>query len=151
MIEQITIRELLKDEVFRHYMARVPQIIYDPPDGKEPWWLYVRQDGRWRRARIRTYVKAYGWLKSHLKTLDDAAITSRRQAFAKPRWLTPPLGHDWCPYCRRPVVFAYFDRHHAFPDTSSIAEAKRCTICGIRLQAALGQGYPGAAFTNRGE
>lgn len=45
--------------------------------------------------------------------------------------------HNWCPYCRRPTIFTWFSQHHAivgahrsYMDTS----ARRCTICGIRLE-----------------
>jgi hypothetical protein len=50
-----------------------------------------------------------------------------------------PPGHIWCPHCRRPTVFRWFRKHHAFIQDPE-AEFKvvydpahlRCTICGIR-------------------
>ena len=59
----------------------------------------------------------------------------------KQRWVPMhmPPGHQWCPNCRRPTVFRWFRRHHAFVEKPD-AEFKvvydpshlRCTICGIR-------------------
>lgn len=47
-----------------------------------------------------------------------------------------PPGHQWCPHCRRPTVFRWFRKHHAFPSNDpSVAfdpSHLRCTICGIR-------------------
>jgi len=41
--------------------------------------------------------------------------------------------HRWCTYCRRPTVFRYFSRHHAFGRDMQISQQDlRCTICGIR-------------------
>lgn len=50
--------------------------------------------------------------------------------------LTQAYGpHDWCFYCRRPVVFAYIRNHHAFRDQPwavvSSDVVRRCTLCGI--------------------
>lgn len=43
--------------------------------------------------------------------------------------------HQWCFYCRRPVVFSYFTQHHAFRGTSLESlyngDIRRCTLCGI--------------------
>jgi len=43
--------------------------------------------------------------------------------------------HDWCFYCRRPTVFAYFRKHHAFIGTPLEpyfdGSIRRCAVCGI--------------------
>lgn len=43
--------------------------------------------------------------------------------------------HDWCFYCRRPTVFAYFRKHHAFAGTALEpyydGSIRRCAVCGI--------------------
>lgn len=43
--------------------------------------------------------------------------------------------HEWCFYCRRPTVFAYFAKHHAFAGTSLEpyydGSVRRCAVCGI--------------------
>jgi hypothetical protein len=39
--------------------------------------------------------------------------------------------HRWCPYCRRPTVFGWFSKHHAFPRGFEFdLSLQRCTICG---------------------
>ena len=40
--------------------------------------------------------------------------------------------HSWCMYCRRPTIFRYFGRHHAFRKTewADLSRDRRCTICG---------------------
>lgn len=51
----------------------------------------------------------------------------------KPQLPQEESPHRWCTYCRRPTVFRYFSRHHAFGKEMSISQADlRCTICGIR-------------------
>jgi hypothetical protein len=52
----------------------------------------------------------------------------------KPK-LPPEEGsHTWCTYCRRPTIFRYFSKHHAFTgsELQISQEYLRCTICGIR-------------------
>lgn len=42
--------------------------------------------------------------------------------------------HRWCPYCRRPTIFAWFSTHHAFPKHAAVQlnpGLLRCTICGV--------------------
>lgn len=43
--------------------------------------------------------------------------------------------HAWCYYCRRPTVFAYFAKHHAFTGTALEpyydGSVRRCCVCGI--------------------
>ena len=52
----------------------------------------------------------------------------------KPRLPVDETAHHWCTYCRRPTVFRYFSKHHAFEKDMGITQDElRCTICGIRL------------------
>lgn len=119
-------------------------------------------DGPWARKEFYTYVDAFKFLKPRLKAIHDAAIQSKGIAFGPPArvvrvtkggkplldpktnkqivrrivWKpTLPEGeypHRWCPYCRRPTVFGWFSRHHAFPKGFKFDPAyQRCTICGI--------------------
>jgi hypothetical protein len=43
--------------------------------------------------------------------------------------------HEWCFYCRRPVIFGYFSKHPAFKGTSLEpyydGNVRRCCVCGI--------------------
>lgn len=44
--------------------------------------------------------------------------------------------HRWCPYCRRPTIFTWFMKHHAFPrGTPMDPSQRRCTICGASERA----------------
>jgi hypothetical protein len=56
----------------------------------------------------------------------------RKQKFV-PMHLPP--GHEWCRYCRRPTIFRWFSKHHAFdmtdPSTVFHPSYLRCTICGV--------------------
>lgn len=60
----------------------------------------------------------------------------RKQKFVP---MTIPPGHEWCPNCRRPTVFKWFKKHHAFVQKEAAEFVTvydpahlRCTICGIR-------------------
>jgi hypothetical protein len=56
----------------------------------------------------------------------------RRYVYERSYWrpALELLGHQWCPYCRRPTVFAYFAKHHTVKNC--IPYEMRCTICGVR-------------------
>jgi hypothetical protein len=120
---------------------------------------------RWARKDFRTYKEAYHWIVEggRYKEWLDFALHSRRMMFPPPtrvvkiskggrpvmvkgadgvsRQMTRlvpmrmPPSHEWCPYCRRPTVFGWFSRHHAFPDKPGAVKPdtgqRRCTICGI--------------------
>lgn len=52
----------------------------------------------------------------------------------KPKLPQEESPHQWCTYCRRPTVFRYFSKHHAFGKNMNITQDElRCMICGIRL------------------
>lgn len=117
-------------------------------------------EGPWAKKEFHDYVQAFKFLKPYLKTCHDATIQSKGIAFAPPfkvvrvvrkgkpvlddkqkpvvrRVVWRPLmptdeqPHRWCPYCRRPTVFAWFAKHHAFPKGYTIATPyQRCVICG---------------------
>lgn len=48
----------------------------------------------------------------------------------QPRLLPEDEHHEWCPYCRRPTVRAWFSKHHNFPDGIRNNGELRCVICG---------------------
>ena len=143
--EQLTLRELLRDPVYRKWFMRKPALYPAqklPVTTKEqsPWlvWVQVDEAGRWRRGFAEDYVTAFCHVKRMLEQgANDVTIFSRRRSYAPPAGLTSawPSTHDWCPYCRRPTVFWYFRKHHAlrqFRDLD-LSDDRRCTICGIRL------------------
>jgi hypothetical protein len=143
-IEQVTLRELLQDPLFRKWMTKIPRPSPTPfPNG---WRVYAKIGGRWRRKEFRTYAEAYRWLMPRLRRFEDAAISSKAQPFKPPivsrggvkdfwRPKLDLLGHRWCPYCRRPTVFFTFRKHHAMPANLCASYEPRCTICGIRGSA----------------
>lgn len=116
--------------------------------------------GRWARRDFNQYRDAFKFLKPLLKDAHDATIQSRGIAFSPParvvkvkrngqllrdekgkvvlrRIVWQPIlpeaeePHRWCPYCRRPTVFGWFSKHHAFSSGFEFDLAlQRCTICG---------------------
>lgn len=150
--DQVRIHEFLRDPIYRKWFAKAPVLLPNQGHG-QPWWLYVqkKEEGPWSRAGVESYAKAYEWVGKHLSTIYDFAITSKRRTYLPPvyrpvlpngkraaqkvYWSEYPLSHNWCPYCRRPVVFRYFERHHADTQYRTFlgpAQHRRCTICGIR-------------------
>lgn len=65
-------------------------------------------------------------------------LTGKRIAvFEEIPWQPPvmahdPEGHNWCPYCRRPTIFAKFRKHHALRKSPVAVDptSLRCWICG---------------------
>lgn len=64
----------------------------------------------------------------------------KRKIVERPWEIDPTLiqeygRHDWCFYCRRPTIFAYFAQHHAFKGTPLEpyydGAVRRCSVCGI--------------------
>lgn len=46
--------------------------------------------------------------------------------------------HQWCTYCRRPTVFRWFSKHHAFPRGYEFTTPyQRCAICGASERLVL--------------
>lgn len=130
----------------------------------KPWRVYIQRetDGPWAKKDLPNYVEAFKLFKKFRPEIHDASIMSRAIAFPPPHRLVRIKGvyvehrgkkvqktklvvwkpqlpmeettHHWCSYCRRPTVFRYFSRHHAFgKDMPITQEGLRCTICGIRL------------------
>lgn len=153
--DMLTMRNFLKDPIYRKWFTKEPYLAPHLGNGK-PWWLYLQEqeEGKWRRAALSTYKQGFVWIQKHLKEVYDFSLTSKRRTYLPPvyrpvddegnpardraYWSNYPSYHNWCPYCRRPTVFAQFERHHAdteyhryMTDTSE----PRCYICGIRASA----------------
>jgi len=139
-VEQITLRELLRDPIYRKWLAKKPKIrvVHSTP----PWRLYVQkeQGGKWARVDIPGYAKAYGAVSSKLSEYYDMALSCKPQAFRPPivrvgkkRYYYPsPPGHRWCGYCRRPTIFKRFTKHHAHKGRILPDYEVYCSICGAR-------------------
>ncbi len=146
MPDQISFKELLQDPLFKAWTMKPPKL-NSVAIGSQPWYVYVKREGRWGRKEFPSYAKAFNWLAMKLKAdeVQDAAIHCKRQWFPPPLlrasgkktfWPMPP-GHRWCGLCRRPIVLAYFSRHHAFPKHVHPAPYElRCPICGARAAMA---------------
>lgn len=152
-------RELLRDEIFRKWMVKVPEF---PNPRTVKWRLFVQRepDGPWAKKDVESYAEGYRILAKNFKKWHDCALVclgreSRPPVVRKPmmvrdsnnpkkkvkgykRVYHEPLirvpGHLWCGYCRRPTVFRNFSKHHAFTGTlrTGVPWDARCTICGMR-------------------
>lgn len=158
--QQIQMTTILKDKVFREWFAKAPFLPRHSryPANAEPWFLYLQkeEDGKWSRAPVQTYGQAYRWIGTRLKDYWDFAIVSRTKAYYPPiyrpvtngkkakskvYWASYPGNHAWCPYCRRPVIFRTFERHHSITPIHvalgipGSPPQSRCSICGIREES----------------
>lgn len=138
----MTHRELLADPIYRKWFSTPP----DPPPYVK-WRVYVqkKRDKRWRRRDFDTWAEAYKFFRANYKKWYNAALISRnwesrppvvkyhgkRQYYKK---VVLVESHRWCGYCRRPTMFGFFTRHHAFPKggISPVPYFRRCGICGMR-------------------
>jgi len=157
--EQVTLRELVKDSVYRQWLRTEP--VGGFPDFVK-FRIYVQRErgGRWAKKDFDDFKSAYNFLARHLKEWHDAAFVARNHACRPPvvrvpgkvkkkigkqikvvpgfvrQYYAPILsidGHQWCPYCRRPTVFDFFSEHHAFFHTNlrPLPFKRRCSVCGI--------------------
>lgn len=159
-IEQITIRELLRDPQYRAYFTKKPLIPDHYTPEVKPWKLMVMKKGEtiWRAKRFGTYKEAFQGFKILLPKLHDAAINcpgldfmppvrnvkvkGRTDAKGRPIvrtlvWkpqLAPDMGaHYWCGHCRRPAVFVNKAMSPRMLNGLKLPASKvafRCSICG---------------------
>lgn len=123
--------------------------------GKKDFWSYpeaVRSFAAFRKAGLiydasvtcrpiaflppSKVVKIKG---KFIKTSRGQQVQATKEIFWRWAPLLDPgdMEHHWCPYCRRPTIFTWFSTHHAITGTHrSLMDptARRCTICGIRLE-----------------
>jgi len=140
----MTLRELLQDPIYAKWFAK-------PPKETEftGWRVYAqkKRDKRWRKKDFEFWADAYQFLtrRGRLDTWYNASLTCRNEEYRPPvvryqgkrQYYAKMLlteGHLWCPYCRRPTMFGYFTKHHAFPEggPTPMPHFLRCGICGIR-------------------
>lgn len=162
----ITIHELLDDPVYKKYFCTVPKLP-DVPRIAPPWRLYAKVEGKgWAKRDFPSYqgaFRAFGKLRPGLL---DAAIVCLPMLLDPPTkvvkikgkyvngvqvtkeilWQPKLEGHEqdhhWCGRCRRPTTFGYFTKHHAFRGENARLmdpSVRRCVICGIRLDMAVGR------------
>lgn len=145
----LRLKEQLKDPIFRKWFATPPK---KRPDANTspPWFVYVqkKKGGPWQRAEVKTYSEGYKFIAKNLNKYHDLALSHKRRSFKPPvvkqrgkrRYHLPGVEHrhHWCPYCRRMTLFKRFNQHHAMPKWAvgvAINGERRCSICGIRLEA----------------
>lgn len=148
MTSQVTMRELLKDPLFKQWVRRVPRLSFSPQP-KPPWRIYAQQEaeGRWSTAVFKKYSTAFNFMAKRLSEYHDMALCARRTLFRPPRikladgereyWRRFPDDHRWCGYCRRPTIFDEFSIHHALKAMGLLEmrlEGERCLICGARWE-----------------
>lgn len=155
----ISLRELLQDPIYKAYFSKIPKLPRSALQcSTPPWRVLFKTNGRWKSVNADTYKNAYLILKR--SGFEDGAISCRRVQFQPPirnvriknkfyidndgnkkqvvRSVTwrPKLpeaeqSHNWCPYCRRPTVFAYYRKHHALSLNVELdPSVLRCGICG---------------------
>ena len=157
--DQVTLRELVKDPVYRQWLKTEPVGGF-PTHVKFRVYAQREEDGRWAKKDFDDFKSAYNFLAKNLKYWHDAAINTRTYSCRPPVVRVPgkvrkkvgkrvvlvdglrrvyyaPIlsydGHIWCPYCRRPTVFAQFSDHHAFTHANlrPLPFKARCSVCGI--------------------
>lgn len=130
-----------------------------------PWRVWVQRatGSTWGKRDFCTYAQAFEFWKKYRRHSHDASVSSKRQSFVPPERtvkvvkngepvmvksgdgtlrqqtrsvpLKPPSGHQWCVYCRRFTIFAWFRQHHAFDPknakTCFDSSALRCAVCGV--------------------
>lgn len=148
LAEQLTMRELLEDPIYKKWIRTTPQLHVFSASGK-PWrvWAQRKRGGGWSRREFATYVEAFNFMARLLRDeFHDATVCSKIHGFQPPvvrdkrtqqkRHHVPGKPgqsdkHMWCPHCRRPTVFTTFLKHHAFDRLLYNTYTARCAICGI--------------------
>lgn len=140
---QVTLRQLLKEPLYKEWFRK-------PPVGGFPAWtrwrVYakVSPDRGWAKRDFPTFREGFNFLAKNLADWHDAALVCTNMEFRPPvvriegkrAYLASVVevpGHRWCGHCRRPTIFGFFSKHHAFTKTTinPLPYKKRCSICGI--------------------
>jgi len=151
MPEQITMRELLADPIYRRWLTKKPELT--TMGYSAPWRVYLQAEprGPWIEEDFQKYSAAYTYLRDNLRTSHDLALSCKRQGFKPPivkrsgvreYYIPRPLSdsdavkpshrHVWCPHCRRPTLFLWYKKHHAMSGYTVSPSDRRCRICGVR-------------------
>lgn len=141
----ITMRELLKDPLYRRYFLTSPKFPFRLALDK-PWrvWAIVgdtREDPDiwvpdFRKKDFPTFKDAFTFIKPRINKYRDFSITSRVIGFVPPKSVRAQFGedYDWCIMCRRPTIFEPHTTHHALKDEIHryFVEWPVCMFCGSR-------------------
>lgn len=124
-LEQITIKELLRDPRFKEYFVKPPVLPDHYTPETLPWRLFIRKQGEtiWRSKRFGTYRQAFDGFKKMLPVSADAAINCPSLDFLPPirnvrvrgKTITVRGGHKK-PYIRsmvwKPQLDADMENHY---------------------------------------
>jgi hypothetical protein len=143
-VRQITFAALLDDPVYEKWFEQPPLLDRE----LTRWRVYakLKRKDPWRKADFAKWTEAHAFVAAGWREWYDCALVCRNHPHRPPvvrvggkRHYHAPLltipNHQWCPYCRRPTVFAWFTQHHAFTTISPLPWRKRCGVCGIAQEA----------------
>lgn len=140
MSDQVPLSMLLEDAAFRTWFNRKPA---DVPN--QNWMVYVqeKEEGPWARMKVKSWKKGMKFVNKHLGEYYDMTLNCANWQFRPPvvrrgtakvyYWPADRTDHYWCGGCRRPTLFRYFTKHHAFRTFKPIPHKLRCSICGHSL------------------
>lgn len=140
-MQQIRFAKLIKqDPLFRKWLAKPPRLSVHT--GANPWRLFIQrdEDGGWAYRDYPRYNDAYETLAKYLPKVHDMALNCKPQGFPPPRlkhdgertWWPRPSYHEWCPFCRRPVLIVKRRKHPLMPQLKHSEPIRMCGICGAR-------------------
>jgi hypothetical protein len=139
----VTHRELLSDSIYAKWFATPPKAQHE----YLRWRVYAQKKAgkRWQKKDFLTWEQAFKFFRRHQAEWYNASLTCRNEEWRPPvvkyqgkrQYLKRVIlmeAHRWCGYCRRPTMFGYFTKHHAFPKGGIQPKPgdRRCGICGIR-------------------
>jgi hypothetical protein len=140
--EQVTLRHLVGDPIYRQWL-KTPPLGGFPAYTKFRVYAQRERGGLWAKRDFDDFKTAYNFLAKHIREWHDAALVARNHTSRPPvvningkrRYYVPILaidGHRWCPHCRRPTVFDFYSKHHAFPPhLKPLPFKRRCGVCGV--------------------
>lgn len=140
-----TLREQLKDPIYRAWFAKQPRRDTNLP--YKNWRVLVQKKpgGRWRRVDFETWKQGYKFVAKNINKYHDMALVSKLYTFRPPivtekstkkkRYHFPvdALGEQWCPFCRRMTEFKFFSQHHNMKAWLCGLTAQ-CHICGASIK-----------------
>lgn len=139
--KQLTLREQLRDPIFKKWFARNPQL----PAGWRVYWQKEEGDA-WKHKDFMLFTEGYKFLAKKINKVYDISLTHKLRQSRPPvvskggkreyYYPTIPDGceqNHWCSFCRRITKFSYFKKHHNMPQYLDPTQL-RCRICGVRYE-----------------
>jgi hypothetical protein len=125
------------------------QLEVDGPWARKHFWTY-KEAYRWLKPKLEGYhdatIQSKGVAyKPPMKIVKvsrrgvpvmintpSGPVQKTTEIVWKPHLPEGETMHTWCCYCRRPTIFKWFSKHHAFRGTNQLFDPtlRRCTICG---------------------